>query len=384
MSKAPKADEAKKSIADKEAGDSVNELLDENKKASSRRKSKDSKIPENETEEERKEREDKEKKKAKSKPKDIKQATRRLLKYVTRYKALLIITAILVILTAVISCVASLFMLPVYDAIESVINGQADKAEALSQIAKWLVIMAAVYVLSAVLNFAYTRIMLFVSTRTLANMRRDLFNHLQGLPLEYFDKRKTGEIMSHFTNDVGRIKNLVTSNFPTLISSSITAVLNITIMIVLSARLTFTITFAIIAMFAVVFFITAKCSPLFKKQQKAIGKCNGYIEEYVKGIKVVQLFSQEEKTKAEFSELNENYRRTGVKANVIGGLMSPLMSIITRVNYAIVVFYGANLITRGLMGVPELVTYLNYAKSYASPIASLASCYSSLRCGKSF
>ena len=378
MSKAPKADEAKKSIADKEAEVSVNELSDENKKASSRRKSKGSKIPENETEEERKEREDKEKKKAKSKPKDIKQATRRLLKYITRYKALLIITAILVILTAVISCVASLFMLPVYDAIESVINGQADKAEALSQIAKWLVIMAAVYVLSAVLNFAYTRIMLFVSTRTLANMRRDLFNHLQGLPLEYFDKRKTGEIMSHFTNDVGRIKNLVTSNFPTLISSSITAVLNITIMIVLSARLTFTITFAIIAMFAVVFFITAKCSPLFKKQQKAIGKCNGYIEEYVKGIKVVQLFSQEEKTKAEFRELNENYRRTGVKANVIGGLMSPLMSIITRVNYAIVVFYGANLITRGLMGVPELVTYLNYAKSYASPIASLASCYSSL------
>ncbi len=377
MNNTPKADEAKKNVTAEEADAAVNELLGKNKKTSSR-KARGKKIPENETEEERKEREKKEEKKKKAKPKDIKKATKRLIKYVTKYKALLIITAILVILTSVVTGVASLLMLPVYAAIENVINGDLERAEALETIAMWLVAMAVVYLLSSAINFAYTRIMLYVSTRTLANMRRDLFNHLQGLPIEYFDKRKTGEIMSHFTNDVGRIKDLVSNNFPTLISSSITAVLNITIMIVLSARLTFTITFAIIAMFAVVMFITAKCSPLFKKQQKAIAKCNGYIEEYVRGIKVVQLFSQEEKTKSEFSELNENYRKTGVRANIIGGFMSPLMSIITRINYAIVVFYGANLITRGLMGVPELVTYLNYSKSYASPIASLASCYSSL------
>lgn len=377
MSKTPKADEKEILINENEAEASEN--TEENKKKPSpKKKTRGKKIPENETEEERKEREKKEEKKRKSKPKDIKAATKRLIKYITKYKALLILTAILVILTAVISCVAALLMLPVYEAIEGVINGSADKGEAMGTIAKWLVAMAVVYVLSSAINFAYSRIMLYVSTRTLANMRRDLFNHLQSLPLEYFDKRKTGEIMSHFTNDVNRIKDLVSSNFPTLISSAITAVLNITIMIVLSARLTFTITFAIIAMFAVVFFITAKCSPLFKKQQKAIAKCNGYIEEYVKGIKVVQLFSQEEKTKSEFSDLNEDYRKTGVKANVIGGFMSPLMSIITRINYAIVVFYGANLITRGIMSVPSLVTYLSYAKSYASPIASLASCYSSL------
>ena len=378
MSKTPKADEEKKITTDKEVSDAINEILQEKEKTSSKKRKKGKKIPENETEEERKEREAKEEKKKKAKPKDIRTATKRLLKYITKYKALLILTAILVILTAIISGVASLFMLPVYEAIESVINGNADKGEAMATIAKWLVAMAFVYLLSSAVNFTYSRIMLYVSTRTLANMRRDLFNHLQTLPLSYFDKRKTGEIMSHFTNDVNRIKDLVSSNFPTLISSAITAVLNISIMIALSARLTFTITFAIIAMFGVVFFITAKCSPLFKKQQKAIAKCNGYIEEYIKGIKVVQLFSQEEKTKSEFSELNENYRKTGVKANVIGGFMSPLMSIITRINYAIVVFYGANLITRGLMSVPSLVTYLGYAKSYASPIASIASCYSSL------
>lgn len=379
MSNTPKNNEQESKLTDKEAMDAVADILGDSKKSTKKSKvRKGKKIPENETEEERKERERKEEKKKKAKPKDIKKATKRLLKYITKYKFHLILTAILVILTAAIGGVASLFMLPVYEAIEDVITGQADRAEATAEIVKWLVIMAVSYLLSAGASFAYSRIMLYVSTRTLANMRRDLFNHLQGLPLEYFDKRKTGEIMSHFTNDVGRIKDLVSSNFPTLISSSIQAVLNITIMILLSGRLTLTITVAIIAMFAVVIFITGKCSPLFKKQQKAIAKCNGYIEEYIRGIKVVQLFSQEEKTKEEFRELNENYRKTGVKANIIGGFMSPLMSIITRLNYVIVIFYGASLIGRGLMDVPKLITFQSYAKSYASPIASLSSCYSSL------
>lgn len=342
------------------------------------RKPRGKKIPENETEEERKEREEKEEKKKKSKPKDIKTATKRLIKYITAFKPLLVLVAFLVVLTAVTGVVASLFTYPVYDILEEVLSKGRDIESAVSEITKWIIGMAACYVLSAVCNLAYTRIMLHVSSRTLANMRRDLFNHLQTLPLEFFDKRKTGEIMSRFTNDISRVSDLVSNNFPTLISSTIQAVMTITIMLVLSWKLTLTITAAIILMFAVVMFITSKCSPLFKKQQKAIGECNGYIEEYIKGIKVVKLFSQEKTTKSQFSELNENYRRTGVKANIIGGFMSPMMTIITRINYVIVVFYGARLVMSGGLDVAGLITYLGYSKSYASPIASLASCYSSL------
>ena len=336
------------------------------------------KIPENETEEERKEREKKEEKKKKSKPKDIKTATKRLISYITKYKALLFLVAILVVLTTVTSVIASLFMIPVYDVLNGVIDGTANMDTAFPEIAKWLVIMALCYVFSAGCNLAYTRIMLYVSSHTLKNMRRDLFNHLQTLPLEFFDKRKTGEIMSHFTNDVSRVSNLVSDNFPTLISSFISAVMTIGIMVYMSWKLTLTITVAIALMFAVVFIITAKCSPLFKKQQKAIAECNAYIEEYIKGIKVVKLFSRESSTKAQFNELNENYRKTGVKANIIGGFMGPLMSMITRVNYAIVVFLGAFLVLGGSMKISVLIAYLDKSKSYASPIASLAGCYSSL------
>ncbi len=365
----------------KETSQAENEKTEEQKetKKKSVKRSRGKKIPENETEEERKEREKKEKEKAKKKPKDIKKATKRLIGYIAQYKGLLILVAVLVIVTAVIGVLASLCMMPVYEALTKVLAGEIAKDAAVKEISKWIILMALAYVLLAATNLIYTRIMLHVSSHTLTNMRRDLFNHLETLPLEFFDKRKTGEIMSHFTNDIGRVKDLVSDYFPTLISSIIQAVMTIGIMIALSWKLTLTITVAIVAMFGVVFFITSKCSPLFKKQQKAIGECNGYIEEYIKGIKVVKLFSQESRTKAQFRDLNENYRKTGVKANIIGGFMGPMMSMITRINYAIVVFLGAYMVLGPkTMTIAQLITYLDKSKSYASPIASLASCYSSL------
>lgn len=371
-------------LKNQEAVGTVEETKDKNKKKASKKRkaslsSKKGKIPENETEEERKEREKKEEAKKKQKPKDIKAATRRLIKYITKYKVLLVIVAVLVIATTAISVLSSLAMLPVYNVLEGIISGKdSNGEEAMRTIAKWLIIMAAGYALSAFCNVLYTRLMLHVSSNTLMNMRRDLFNHIQGLPLEFFDKRKTGEIMSRFTNDISRVSDLVSSNFPSLISSFVQAIMTITIMIIFSWKLTLTITVAIVLMFAVVMLITSKCSPLFKAQQKAVGELNGYTEEYIKGIKVVKLFCYEDNTKEAFNTLNENYRKIGVKANIIGGFMSPLMSMITRVNYAIVVVLGATFVLSGEMSVATLITYLEKSKSYASPIASIASTYSSL------
>ncbi|MDD6145568.1 MAG: ABC transporter ATP-binding protein [Oscillospiraceae bacterium] len=385
MSKAP-LEEEKDLKLDNEQADSEASLSPKEQKKAERKKRREeknktrkSKKPKKEeTEEERKEREKEEEKRKRNKPKDIKEATKRLLKYFARYKALLVIVAILVVATTVISVLTSLAMMPIYEALENALKSQISGSEAMQQIIRWLLIMAGGYTLSALCNLIYTRIMLHVSSRTMANMRRDLFNHLQGLPLQYFDKRRTGEIMSRFTSDVNRVSSLLSEYFPTLISSTIQAVMTITIMIIFSWKLTLTITVAIILMFAVVFFITSKCSPLFKQQQKAIAEVNGFSEEYIRGIKVVKLFCHEEKTKAAFNELNENYRKVGVKANIISGFMSPMMSMIMRVNYAIVVLLGAVLVINGEMTIATLITYLDKAKSYASPIASLASCYSSL------
>lgn len=342
--------------------------------------------PESEmTEEEKKAAEEKKakaeeakKKKMKDKPKDAKSSARRLIGYITKQKAWLFVVAILVILSTVVSVCSSLIMQPVYSSIEEVIVRHADPDAAFSRIVKYLVVMSIAYIISALMSFLYTRIMLSVSVRVLTNMRRELFNHMQGLPLSFFDKRKTGEIMSHFTSDIGRVSDLVQNTFTDLISSTIQAVLTITIMIVYSWQITLTITLAIVLMFAAVLLVTKKCEPFFKNQQKTMADCNGYIEEYVRGIKVVKIFNHEERAKKEFAEINENYRKNGVSANIISGLLMPIMSMITRLNYAVAVSVGATMAIKGKITVPRLVTYLQYVGSYGTPVASIASSYSTL------
>ncbi|MBQ3137087.1 MAG: ABC transporter ATP-binding protein [Clostridia bacterium] len=309
----------------------------------------------------------------------MKQATKRLLNYLKDFKGLIVIVCISVVLTTVTGFVASLAMMPVINTIaETVVAENPDVSAALANISKWLIVMAVGFIFSSTLNLIYTRIMLYVSSKTLANMRRDLFNHIQTLPLSFFDSRKTGEIMSRFTNDISRVSDLVSNTLPTLITSTISAVLTIGFMIIASWKLTLTITVAVVLMFMTVILITKKCSPLFKEQQKAIGEVNGYIEEYIRGIKNVKLFCHEERTKDGFSELNEKYRKIGVRANIIGGFMSPLMSMITRVNYAIVVILGARIVMGGGMDIGTLTAYLDKSKSYGTPIAQIASCYSTL------
>ena len=352
--------------------DKKEEIKGEKKTPSKKRKGK--KDESEMTEEEKKKAEAKKR----NKPKDAKSSARRLIGYITKQKAWLFVVAVLVVLSTIVTVASSLIMQPVYTAIEDVIVRGGNPDAAFSKIVKSLVLMSVAYAISAIMSYSYTRIMLYVSVKTLTNMRRELFNHMQHLPVGYFDKRKTGQIMSHFTNDIGRINNLVQSTFTSLISSVIQAVMTISIMVIYSWQITLTITVSIALMFLTVFIITAICRPLFKKQQEAVAECNGYIEEYTRGIKIVKIFCREETAKKEFAERNEVYRKTGVKANIIGGFMSPIMSMITRINYAAAVSLGAMFVIKGKMTVPKLITYLQYVSSYASPIASITSSYSTL------
>ncbi len=358
----------------KESARKKKEKLEKKEKRKKRGKKEEKEL----TEEEKKAKQEAEEKKKKDKPKDTKGAAKRLISYITKQKGWLFVVAILVILSTIVSVGSSLIMQPVYTSIEDVIVRHGDPDAAFAKIVKYLLAMSIAYVIASLTSFLYTRIMLSVSVRVLTNMRRELFNHMQGLPLKFFDERKTGVIMSHFTSDIGRVSDLVQNTFTGLISSSIQAVMTIIIMLIYSWQITLTITVAIVLMLLTVVLITKKCQPLFKKQQKTMAECNGYIEEYVKGIKVVKIFSHEEKAKREFSEINEEYRRTGVKANAISGVMSPIMTMITRLNYAVAVSIGAALAIRNKMSVPQLVTYLQYVGSYGSPVASIASSYSTL------
>ncbi len=344
---------------------------------------------------EEKEKKEKEKeKKKKDKPKDAKKAAKRLIGYIADHKRGLIVVALCVILTSVIGAVGALIMKPVYAILEAVVNGGEAKASAvgiwvdgkingdvaMQEILKYLLVMAIAYIVSTALSLLYTRIMLKITVTTVAQLRRELFNHLQGLPIGYFDSHKVGEIMSRFTSDVNRVSDLVSDSFPTIISAVVQGGMTLVIMLIYSWQITLIMTGALVLIVLVIIAITSICSPLFKKQQKAMGECNGYIEEYIMGIKAVKIFCYEDRSKAQFRELNEAYRRIGVKANIIGGFMGPIISMIARVNYAIAVSIGALFVVNGTggMDVARLVTFLSYASGYGGSIASIAGCYSAL------
>lgn len=347
------------------------------KKASKSRKSKEEKEL---TEEEKEEKKREQAKKERNKPKDAKGSAKRLISYLTAKKFWLFVVALLVIISTAVMALSSLIMQPVYQLVQDVMSGKAERNAAMSEILKYALIMTLAYIIASVMSYGYQKIMLNISVGILAQMRKELFDHLQTLPLSYFDKHKTGAIMSHFTNDIGKVSDLVQSTFVTIVSSSIQAVITITIMIIYSWRITLTITVAIILMMTTVIIITKICQPLFKAQQKNLAACNAYVEEYVRGIKVVQAFSYEEKAKKEYGKLVDEYKRVGIKASIIGGIMSPIMSMISRLNYAAAVALGAYQIINGIgsMTVPRLITYLSYVGSYGAPVASIASSYSTL------
>ena len=369
---APESTEQKNEEA---ANDTPADKKEKNKKAKKEKRGKFNKNKKDEkelTEEEKKALEEKKKRK----PKNTKKAAKRLLGYIVAQKRWLVVVAFLVVLTTIIGVLSTLAMQPIYKTLEEVIKTKnISGSDAMAEIVKWILVTSVAYAISAIFSFLYTRILLSTSLRVVANLRRDLFNHLQHLPVSYFDKRKTGEIMSHFTSDVSNISDLVSSDFPSIISSTISAVMTITIMIIMSWKITLTITFAIALMMLVVMIITSKCAPLFKKAQQATAECNGYVEEYVRGIKAVKIFCYEDRSKKQFAFLNETLRKTGVKSNIIGGLMGPLLSMIMRINYAIALSFGVWLVLKGQMQLPSLITYLSYAQNYGSPIASIAGSY---------
>ena len=354
---APESTEQKNEEA---ANDTPADKKEKKKKAKKEKRGKFNKNKKDEkelTEEEKKALEEKKKRK----PKNTKKAAKRLLGYIAAQKRWLVVVAFLVVLTTIIGVLSTLAMQPIYKTLEEVIKTKnISGSDAMAEIVKWILVTSVAY---------------STSLRVVANLRRDLFNHLQHLPVSYFDKRKTGEIMSHFTSDVSNISDLVSSDFPSIISSTISAVMTITIMIIMSWKITLTITFAIALMMLVVMIITSKCTPLFKKAQQATAECNGYVEEYVRGIKAVKIFCYEDRSKKQFALLNETLRKTGVKSNIIGGLMGPLLSMIMRINYAIALSFGVWLVLKGQMQLPSLITYLSYAQNYGSPIASIAGSY---------
>lgn len=297
-------------------------------------------------------------------PQDLKGTVAKLLRYIGKYKGALILVAICLIISAVGSVATSYFLKPIIN--DYIIPGD------FHGLLKMLCIMGGLFVLSAGCSYAYARIMVHISQRTVAKLRQDLFDKLQSLPLKYFDTHQSGDLMSRFTNDIDTVSEMINNSFASVISSTLTFVCTVIMMLYLNWILTL-ITFAFLfLMFMVVKVIGGRSRISFQQQQNALGNVNGYIEEMIEGQKVIKVFNHEGKAIEQFRGLNETYRDAATMAQAYAGSMMPAMGNLSRINYAVTCCVGGLLAIGGMFDIGSLGAYLLYVKQVSQPIAQIS------------
>lgn len=303
------------------------------------------------------------------KPKNAMATIARILKYIGKYKYLLFVVAGCILVTSVASIASSYLLQPLIDDYIAPYIGQ--KNPDMSGCIKLLVIMAVIYLSGVAASYLYSRIMLIVSAKTLEKIRVDLFNHMQELPISYFDKHPHGELMSRYTNDMDTMRNMISHSLPQLFSSAITIIGVFVAMLLTSWILTIVVIAFLFIITFVVKFIGGNSVRYFIKQQRSLGALNGYIEESISGQKIVKVFNHEEIAKREFSALADDLCENAARAETYASIMGPLSNNLSHIQYAVLSCIGAVLAINNLIGVGSIAAFLNYSKSFSQPISGI-------------
>ena len=243
-----------------------------------------------------------------------------------------------------------------------------------SPLAGALLSMADVYAIGILCAYAYNRIMINISQGTMKNLRIELFEHMESLPIKYFDTHAHGDIMSVYTNDVDTLRQLISQSIPQLINSLVTIITSFISMLVLDIPLTLITLAMICIMLLVTSKIAGKSAVYFSKQQKDLGTVNGYIEEMMEGQKVVKVFCHEEKSLEQFRSLNQALRESADKANTFSNITMPVNANIGNISYVLCAVIGAILALSGYAGLTlgTLVSFLTLNKNSTQPVSQIS------------
>lgn len=304
------------------------------------------------------------------KPKNIKQTLLRLWSYLNKYKILLFIVFILVIVNTLSTLLGSYMLRPL-------VNNYIEKGN-LVGLAKGLVVMALIYLIGVIATYFQARVMIGISQKTIYDLRTDLFDKMQHLPVKYFDTNTHGDLMSRFTNDVDTVSDALNNTITQLFSGIISLSGTLILMITISPILTILTLFIVPAMFFTAKAILGRSKSYFSAQQKAIGKVNGYIEEMVTGSKVVKVFNHEKDVEDEFDKLADDLCQKATKAQILSGMMMPAMQGLNTLNYALVAMVGGVLSISGILDIGGMLVFLQYSRQFGRPINEISNQFNTL------
>ncbi|MBD8996476.1 MAG: ABC transporter ATP-binding protein [Clostridiales bacterium] len=297
-------------------------------------------------------------------PKDMKGTFKKLMGYVGKYKGSLVLVAVCLLISSAAGVATSYLLKPLLN--DYIIPGD------FPGLFKMLLVMGGMYLLSSLCSFAYARIMVHVAQHTVAALRQDLFNRLQQLPVSYYDRHQSGDLMSRFTNDIDTVSEMLNSSFASIISNVLTFVGTVVMMIVLNPWLTL-ITFLFLGLMGlVVKVIGGRSRANFQRQQAALGALNGYIEEMIEGQKVIKVFNHEGRAVERFTALNGDYRDAATAAQAYAGMMMPAMGNLSKINYAVTCCVGGLLAIGGVFDIGSLGAYLLYVKQVSQPVGQIS------------
>ena len=296
---------------------------------------------------------------------------KRLLGYVTKhYKLQLAVVLVSIVVSAFVGVIGTQFIKYLIDDFIVPLLGQQNPD--FGPLKNIILIMAGIYLVGIVCNYLYNRLMINISQGVLNDIRAQMFNHMQKLPIRYFDSRTHGDIMSTYTNDVDTLREMLSQSIPMVFSASVTMIAVLIAMLSTNLYLTLVVLAMVILMVLVSRYLGGNSSRFFVKQQEDIGKVNGYIEEMMEGQKVVKVFNYEEESKKRFDTINDQLCDSMTRANMYANILMPCIMNIGNLGYVLVAVIGGILSVNGILTIGSIAAFLQYVKAFTNPLGQVS------------
>ncbi len=315
----------------------------------------------------------------KGKPKFNKKTAKRLLKYVTEtYKIQFVIVFVCILLSAIATTAVSLSLRYLLDDFILPLIGQ--KEPNFVGLYQALAVLGCIFLVGVIATFIYTRMMVFIGQGVLKRVRDDMFEHMQTLPIRYFDQNTNGSVMSLYTNDTDTLRQMISQAIPQALMSLFTIIVTFISMLILSPLLTVLAVLIIFLMLFVTGKIGARSGKYFVRQQMSLAEVTGFVEERMNGQRVVKVFNHEKKSEEEFDKLNEALFESAAQANKYGNMMGPVIGNIGNLQFVLTAVLGGILSVTGVGGITlgVIASYLQFTKSFTQPFMQVAQQFNSI------
>lgn len=308
------------------------------------------------------------------------------------YKPMLFALMISLVISAICGSIAGVFLQNIYVQIENVAKARATVDEAMTQVVKIVITMIVIYGVGWIATATLGQVGAVVTQRFLRDLRNEVFDKMEKLPIRYFDRNAHGDIMSVYTNDIDALRQLVSQSLPQLCSTIITLVTLTVIMLYYSILLWAIVVVGVIAILFITKTIGGRSAKYFMAQQRSVGQVEGYIEEMMNGQKVVKVFCHEEKAIEKFDKLNDELCDVSNKANGFSNMLMPIIHNIGNIMYVVIAFIGCGIyifsdgagVNVGFQGlisdasfvypltIPTVVAFLGMARQFANQMGQIS------------